>query len=51
MKKNAIAIIDMMHQAVPEASFEIRYWDNDSIRIGTQPQFVLQFKTRNCRRR
>ena len=46
MKQAAKDIVTRMHQADPDASFEIRFWDGDAIRIGEQPQFTVHFKTR-----
>ncbi|MGM0594496.1 MAG: class I SAM-dependent methyltransferase [Pseudomonadota bacterium] len=48
MKNAARTLADAMHRAVPEARFEIRFWDGDSVQVGTEPEFVLWFKTRKA---
>ena len=48
MKDAIRKIVTMMHQAVPDVNFEIRFWDDDRIRIGEPPQVILWFKTRTA---
>jgi cyclopropane-fatty-acyl-phospholipid synthase len=43
--KNAIKdIAQAMHKSVPEASFAVRFWDQDLYSIGDTPAFTLWFK-------
>jgi cyclopropane-fatty-acyl-phospholipid synthase len=43
--KNAIKdIAQAMHTSVPEASFAVRFWDQDLYSIGDTPAFTLWFK-------
>ncbi|EXJ13192.1 SAM-dependent methyltransferase [Imhoffiella purpurea] len=49
MKDAAQSAIDLMGKVDPSASFEVRFWDDDRIRVGDEePEFVLWFKTRNA---
>jgi len=45
--KNTIKdIAGSMHKAVPEASFAVRFWDDELHTIGDDPAFTLWFKTK-----
>lgn len=49
MKDSAKRIAESMHHAVPDSSFEVRFWDDDRFKMGDkEPQFVLWFKTRQA---
>ena len=47
MKKILELVVQKMHEAVPEADFEVKLWDGDVIRVGEQPLFTLWFKSKN----
>ena len=48
MKKTIQDIADAMHAAVPEASFAVRFWDDDVYAIGDAPAFTLWFKEKKA---
>lgn len=48
MKKTIQQIADAMHAAVPEASFAVRFWDDDVYAIGQAPAFTLWFKEKQA---
>jgi cyclopropane-fatty-acyl-phospholipid synthase len=48
MKTAIKDIAKTMLTAVPDASFEIRFWDGDGLKIGETPSFVLTFKDKTA---
>jgi hypothetical protein len=45
MKRAFKDIVEIIHQTDPKASFAIKFWDGDSIKIGDKPKFILKFKS------
>jgi cyclopropane-fatty-acyl-phospholipid synthase len=45
MKRAFKDISEIIHQTDPTASFAIKFWDGDSIKIGDKPKFILKFKS------
>lgn len=49
MKNAARSAIRLIEEVDPTVSFEIRFWDDERIRVGDgEPEFVLWLKTRNA---
>lgn len=48
MKDIIRELADAMSAASPDAQFAVRYWDGSGFTIGTDPEFVLHFKTRRA---
>lgn len=48
MKTTIKGIADAMHAAVPEASFAVRFWDDEVYTIGDTPAFTLWFKEKDA---
>jgi cyclopropane-fatty-acyl-phospholipid synthase len=49
MKKTLHALLDSLHEHLPETSFVVRFWDGDEIHYGSAPPaFVLTIKTKDA---
>jgi cyclopropane-fatty-acyl-phospholipid synthase len=48
MKKAIRDIAQAMHKAAPEASFAVRFWDDDVYAIGDDPAFTLRFNDKRA---
>jgi cyclopropane-fatty-acyl-phospholipid synthase len=48
MKKALKDIADAMHASVPDASFAVRFWDDEVYTIGKAPAFTLWFKEKKA---
>ncbi|MDF1749572.1 MAG: cyclopropane-fatty-acyl-phospholipid synthase [Alphaproteobacteria bacterium] len=47
--KNALKDIShAMHEAVPDASFAVRFWDDEIYKIGEAPAFTLWFRNKDA---
>ena len=52
MKKTLQALLDALHQSLPETLFEVHFWDGEVLRYGDgKPQFILTLKTKEAARR
>lgn len=48
MKTAIQDIARTMQAAVPDASFQVRFWDGDTLTLGDAPAFVLSFKKKEA---
>lgn len=48
MKSMLASYAKMMEDAVPGRAFRIELWDKTAIEVGSKPEFVLRFKSKNA---